>query len=72
MKTFTTKIKAINPKTGELFNWFGPDVQAETKEEAQKYCDENGLGYCEVHEELVMEIPFHTAEFASKLNDKLN
>lgn len=70
MKTFVTKIKAIDYKTGELKTWLGQYIQAETKEEAQKYCNENGLGYCEVTDELVTEIPYSVAEFATKLDNQ--
>lgn len=57
MKYFTTQIKAICPIHKELFTWVGPHVPGIDIKSAQKYCDENGLGYCTVIGELVAEIP---------------
>jgi len=55
MKTFTTLIKAVNQKTGELQYFAGQNVQAETIEDAQEYCNKNGLGYCKVDGEFISE-----------------
>lgn len=48
MKNFLTKIVAINPKTGKLSNWAGPEVEAGNKDEARRQLDETGRGYCQV------------------------
>ncbi|HUN55898.1 MAG TPA: hypothetical protein VMU29_12140 [Smithella sp.] len=57
MKYWTTIIKAEPwDKPGPYFCFAGPLIAAETMEEAQKYCEENGLGYCKVDAEYVGEI----------------
>lgn len=72
MKKWTTKIIAVHPKTKELFIWMGPYVDGETAEDAQKFCDENGLGYCEVDCEFIGEIGWDSALFAKTLlNDNI-
>lgn len=48
MKKWLTEIKAICPERGELITWSGPVIEAGTLEEAQHYCNNNGLGYCKV------------------------
>lgn len=55
MKTWLTEIRAIDPIDGELKTWAGPKIQAETFEDAEKCCEENGLGYCVVIGELIFE-----------------
>ncbi len=57
MKLYTTKIKAICPKDGELKTYAGPNVPGITFNDARQYCERNGLGYCEVDGELIAEIP---------------
>jgi hypothetical protein len=56
MKIYTTMIKAIDPRDGELKSWAGPNVPGISFADARWYCDNNGLGYCEIHGELVAEI----------------
>ena len=53
MKIFSTEIKAICPIRKTMKTWVGPNIEAETIELADKFCQENGLGYCEVIGELV-------------------
>lgn len=53
---YTTTIKAVDPQTGEMKTWGGPNVPAVTREGARKYCDTHGLGYCEISDKLVSEI----------------
>lgn len=48
MYYYTTLIKAIDPQTGELVTWNGPVVPGYSYEDAEMYCQTNGLGYCEV------------------------
>lgn len=53
MKKWKTRIKAIDPKTGELKEWAGPVIESLTIQGAKKYCQENELGYCEIVGELL-------------------
>ena len=53
---WVTELTAINPTTGDLCKWVGPNIVAETIEEAAQYCQENGLGYLTVIGEFVEEI----------------
>jgi len=48
MDLFNTEIKAIDPNDGELKYWSGPHIKAISFSDAQRYCNENGLGYCKV------------------------
>lgn len=57
MTLYTTIIRAINPKTGQLCTWQGPNIDAISPKLADEYCQQNGLGYCEVDGKLTMEIP---------------
>lgn len=56
MELYTTTIKAICPKSGELKTYCGQHVPGISFEDAQNYCDTNELGYCKVEGLLVMEI----------------
>jgi hypothetical protein len=56
LKQWVTELKALDPHSGEMKKWCGPEVQAPTAELAQKWCDEN-CGYLKVIGELVAEIP---------------
>ena len=56
MKTWTTLIRAVDPKDGEIKLWMGPYIPGEDKQEAIKYCQSNGLGYCQVDMEFVGEV----------------
>lgn len=59
MKTWTTKIIAISPITGELREYAGPNIKAPSKELAHQYCQFSGIGYgyCHISDELIAEIP---------------
>ena len=58
MKVWTTEILAIDTN-GEIVLYRGPNIEAETWKGAEKYCQENGLGYCKVTGELIaMELDF--------------
>lgn len=48
MAKFATTIKAIDPISGQICDFSGPVIEAKTWSAAQKYCDENGLGYCKI------------------------
>ena len=67
MKYWTTEIRAIDPIDGYLKNWCGPNVPGESWEDAEKYCQENGLGYCRITGELICEIPWNLAQWATEL-----
>lgn len=60
MNLYTTEISAINPKTGDLVTWGGPNVPGVSFDDAQAYCEAAGLGYCKVVGQLVAEIPCKT------------
>lgn len=53
---FTTEIKAIDPKDGELKTWAGPNIDAISYTFADKYLQNNGLGYCNITGTLISEI----------------
>lgn len=57
MKLWVTEIKAKSPIDGSLKSYCGPEVPGITLEDAQQYCENNGLGYCWVLGELIMDIP---------------
>lgn len=57
MRIWATRIRAIDPTTGELKTWIGDYIKAPTWELAQQYCNDNGKGYLEVYGELIAEIP---------------
>lgn len=56
MKLWVTQIKAIDPIDMEMKIWAGPHVPGITFGFAKMYCQNNGLGYCEVIGELIAEI----------------
>ena len=43
-----TEIRAMDPQTGELADWCGPRIEADSYEEALNYCNSNCLGYCKI------------------------
>ena len=65
---FETQITAIDPQDGELKTWSGPGILANSIEDAQEYCQNNGLGYLNVIEEIIGEISFSISEHASYLS----
>jgi hypothetical protein len=56
MKKWCTELRAIDPKDGELKTWCGPIVEGLTQGLAEKWCQENGLGYLKIAGELVAEV----------------
>lgn len=60
MSLYVTEIKALDPKTGEMKTWGGPNVPGISFATAEQYCEQNGLGYCKVIGRLVAEIPAET------------
>lgn len=57
MSIYTTTIVAIDPNTGELKHYAGPNISAISFSDAQRYCENNGLGYCKVEGLLLAEVP---------------
>ena len=57
MKTYGTKIQAINPITRELTTYCGPNIQALSPGLAHEYCQTHELGYCEIDGIVEAEIP---------------
>jgi hypothetical protein len=49
----------LHPVYGDMRTWGGPNIQAITIDEAQRWCNEN-RGYCKVIGELIAEIPTKT------------
>lgn len=60
MNIYTTEIIAVNPVTNELCKFSGPNVQGLTWQDADRYCQENELGYCKVNGLLISEIDEQT------------
>jgi hypothetical protein len=57
MKTWTTNIYALDPLDGCYKTFGGPYIQAPSRALAHEFCQNNGLGYCHIDAELIMEIP---------------
>ena len=53
---YTTEIEAVDPTTGKVEKYQGPNVPGQNEDEAREYCQKNGLGYCRVAGKLVGEI----------------
>lgn len=58
-KKWVTVIQAIDPNDGLLKEFGGPHIQAISMEEAIRFTQINGLGYCTVVGELVIEFVTH-------------
>ena len=50
-EVYSTPHDTTDPST--LARWRGPKVPGDTAEQAQAFCEENGLGYCKVIGEAV-------------------
>ena len=57
MRVFSTYIIAVNPQTNELCKFSGQNIQAPSKQWAREYCDNNGLGFLFIDDEVVCTIP---------------
>ncbi len=68
MKLYTTKIKAL--ANNELKTFSGPYVPGISFQDAQNYCERNGLGYCEVDGELIAEVDYNSGKITDY--DNLN
>jgi hypothetical protein len=56
MKKWVTEIRAVDPLTGKLKTYGGPYIEAATQEDAERFCQTHGLGYCRVVGQLVAEV----------------
>ena len=54
---YSTFIKAISPLTGELLMYSGQNIESISKECARQFCEQNGLGYLHIGDEVICEIP---------------
>lgn len=57
MFTWSTRIRALCPKSGEILTYMGPFVKGYSRMDAQEYCENNGLGYCKVVDRVISVIP---------------
>lgn len=60
---FTTEIIAYDPKDHRYKKWSGPNIPADTFEEAEQFVQKYGLGYCKVTGQLIEEIEISDEEF---------
>lgn len=61
MKKWGTLIYAISPNSNEkTITFCGPTIEAPSRKLAHQYCQENGLGYCHISDELIAEIDSKT------------
>ena len=72
MKTYLTEIKAIDPIDGELKTFGGPNIISLTPKLAEEYLQLNGLGYCKIIGELIMEVPCKKETFEPDWNNTVN
>jgi len=71
MNLYTTEIQAIDHTNGELLTWQGPNIEAESFEEAEQICLEK-FGYLKVTGEFVQEIGWNAGFFATKIVNQNN
>ena len=55
-KTYLTEFKAINPLTGDLETWAGPDIKATDEIRAFAFIQELGLNYLKIVGEKVESV----------------
>lgn len=72
MKTYLTEIKAIDPLDGELKTFGGPNIISLTPKLAEEYLQLNGLGYCKIIGELIMEVHCKKGTFEPDWNNTVN
>jgi len=58
MFTYATKITALCSQTGHLVSFSGPLIRAISRDDAQRWCDNNGFGYCIVEGVIVSVTQF--------------
>jgi hypothetical protein len=52
-KTYVTKIEAVDPIDGQIKTYFGPDIVANSEQEADWLIKNTGLNYCEIVGEMI-------------------
>ena len=57
MKIWSTVIYARCSETNEFRTFCGQNIEASTRKLAHEFCQNNGLGYLHISDELIMEIP---------------
>jgi len=67
VRHWSTRILAATPETHEsevldLREYTGPVVPGITLEDAQRYCNTHGLGYCRVIGEHIAEVDYDTGK----------
>lgn len=72
MDKYCTSIRAVDPKTGELATYCGPEVPGISFKDAEDYCQRNGLGYCKVDGRLISEIPTKADGFTPDWDKKID
>lgn len=58
MKTYLTEVLAVSKIDGRVASYAGPRIKANSHEDAEKYCEDNGLGYCKVLGLSIQDIDF--------------
>ena len=61
-RLWVTYLTAVDPKTMELKKWAGPWVPGLDSEDAQTWCENQGLGYLTVAGELTAQIEWDGSE----------
>lgn len=72
MNQYVTSISAIDPRNGQMKSWEGPRVPGITTADAERYCQENGLGYCKVDGILVADIPCKPGTYEPDWSKKID
>jgi len=57
MRLWSTIIHALDPIDRCYKEFGGPNIMAPSKTLAHEFCQHNGLGYCHIGDEIIMEIP---------------
>lgn len=72
MRTFVTEVQAIDPTDGLLKTFEGLRIESINPKMAQKWCNENGLGFLKVVGELVCDISLDENKGISTYNDLMS
>lgn len=72
MKIWGTYIYAKCPIDGEIKTFGGPNIEAPTRELAFEYCQNNGLGYCHIADEIIAIIPCKEGTFEPDFDKKID
>ena len=57
MKMWLTTIHALDPMDGMYKEFNGPVIEAPSKKRAHEFCQNNGLGYCHIGDEVIILPP---------------